>query len=132
MASRGRATAARFWLLAAASLLVAAASARSGPGECTSALVSLSPCVDYMCRDEATSALARCCSQLRSVARSRLQCLCAALGVDRTTALSLRVVCNVQTVSECESACSGSVGAGSTQAFEGEGDALPGTPLYGT
>ena len=59
MASRGRATAARFWLLAAASLLVAAASARSGPGECTSALVSLSPCVDYMCGDEATAALGR-------------------------------------------------------------------------
>jgi hypothetical protein len=34
-ASRGRATEARFWLLAAASLLVAAASAQSGPGVCT-------------------------------------------------------------------------------------------------
>lgn len=90
MASRGRATAARFWLLAAASLLVAAASAWSGPGgECTSALVSLWPCVDYMCREKATAALGRCCSQLRPVARSRPQCLCAALGVDRTSALSL-------------------------------------------
>ena len=54
-----------FWLLAAAAvaLLVAAASAQSGGSssdDCTSALVSLSPCVDYMCGDEATAALGRC------------------------------------------------------------------------
>ncbi|XP_039827031.1 non-specific lipid transfer protein GPI-anchored 15-like [Panicum virgatum] len=94
---RARAAAAPRWLLAAVSLLVAAvAAARPGAGVCTSALVSLSPCVDYMGGNEAT-ALARCCSQLRSVSRSRPQCLCAALRVDRTRELSLTAACGVQT-----------------------------------
>ncbi|KAG0548059.1 hypothetical protein BDA96_01G133800 [Sorghum bicolor] len=57
--------AAPFWLLATASLLVAAVSARSGPSERTSA-GGLSSCVD-----EATAALGRCCSQLRGRARHR-------------------------------------------------------------
>jgi len=98
MAPRARsALAPPLCLLAAASLLVAAAApARPGGGVCTSALVSLSPCVDYMGGNEAT-ALARCCSQLRSVSRSRLQCPCAALRVDRTRELSLTAACGVQT-----------------------------------
>ncbi|RLN15421.1 non-specific lipid-transfer protein-like protein [Panicum miliaceum] len=96
MAPRGRTRAAAppLWLLAAASLLIAAA-ARPGAGGCTSALISLSPCVDYMSGNGAT-ALARCCSQLRSVARSRPQC-CAALRVDQTRELSLTAACGVQT-----------------------------------
>ncbi|RCV41367.1 hypothetical protein SETIT_9G130000v2 [Setaria italica] len=101
MAARGRARAAPLWLLAAAaSLLVVAAAATGRPGAsgCTSALVSLSPCVDYMSGigSEAT-ALGRCCSQLRSVARSRPRCLCAALRVDRTRTLSLPSACSIQT-----------------------------------
>ncbi|XP_062209397.1 non-specific lipid transfer protein GPI-anchored 15-like [Phragmites australis] len=105
MVASGRARATPLCLLvlaaAAVSLLLAAA-ARPGASECTSALVSLSPCVDYMSGDD-TTAMSRCCSQLRSVSRSKPQCLCAALGVDRTRALGLPAACNVQAppVNEC-------------------------------
>ncbi|XP_062213649.1 non-specific lipid transfer protein GPI-anchored 5-like [Phragmites australis] len=99
VAASGRARPAPFCLLAAAtaSLLVAAAAeagARSGASECTSALVSLSPCVNDISGDD-TMVMSRCCSQLMSVARSKPQCLCAALG--------LPAACNVeaQRASEC-------------------------------
>ena len=104
------ARAAPFWLLAAA--LVAAASAQSsgsgGGGDCTSALVSLSPCMDYISGNGTSAPSASCCSQLKAVVQSKPQCLCAAIGggassslggveIDRSRALGLPAACNVQT-----------------------------------
>ncbi|TVU45561.1 hypothetical protein EJB05_05050, partial [Eragrostis curvula] len=119
---------ARACLLAAAavSLLFAAASAQSGSGssDCTSALVSLSPCMDYISGNGTAKPSDSCCSQLRTVVQSKPQCLCAALGsdassslggvtIDRERALALPAECNVQTppVSQCGS--NGSSGGGS-------------------
>jgi hypothetical protein len=115
MAARARA--APFWLLAAAAvaLLAAAASAQSGSDDCTSALVSLSPCMDYISGNDTSAPSASCCSQLKSVVQSKPQCLCAALGsdgassslggvtIDRSRALGLPAACNVQTppASQC-------------------------------
>ena len=104
------ARAAPFWLLATA--LVAAASAQSsgsgGGGDCTSALVSLSPCMDYISGNGTSAPSASCCSQLKAVVQSKPQCLCAAIGggassslggveIDRSRALGLPAACNVQT-----------------------------------
>ncbi|NP_001149893.1 lipid transfer protein precursor [Zea mays] len=124
MAARARA-AAPFWLLAAAAvtLLVAAASAQSGGSssdDCTSALVSLSPCMGYISGNGTSAPSASCCSQLKAVVQSKPQCLCAALGsdassslggvtIDRSRALGLPAACNVQTppVSQCNNGSSG-------------------------
>ncbi|OEL24594.1 hypothetical protein BAE44_0014389 [Dichanthelium oligosanthes] len=121
MAARARA--APFWLLAA--VLVAAASAQSsGSGgsssDCTSALVSLSPCMDYISGNGSSTPSASCCSQLKTVVQSKPQCLCAAIGgdtssslggvtIDRSRALGLPAACNVQTppVSQCNAGSSG-------------------------
>ncbi|XP_066326223.1 non-specific lipid transfer protein GPI-anchored 5-like [Miscanthus floridulus] len=117
-----------FWLLAAAAvaLLVAAASAQSGGSssdDCTSALVSLSPCMDYISGNGTSAPSASCCSQLKSVVQSKPQCLCAALGsdgastslggvtIDRSRALALPAACNVQTPPASQ--CNGSSGGGS-------------------
>ncbi|CAN6322934.1 unnamed protein product [Urochloa humidicola] len=110
-------------LLAAAaiSLLFAAASAQSsgGSGDCTSALVSLSPCMDYISGNGSSTPSASCCSQLKSVVQSKPQCLCAAIGggassslggvtIDRQRALGLPAACNVQTppASQCNAGSS--------------------------
>ncbi|CAN6298170.1 unnamed protein product [Urochloa humidicola] len=121
MAARARAC-----LLAAAalSLLLAAASAQSSGGsggsDCTSALVSLSPCMDYISGNGSSTPSASCCSQLKSVVQSKPQCLCAAIGggsssslggvtIDRDRALGLPAACNVQTppASQCNAGSSG-------------------------
>ncbi|RLN18398.1 hypothetical protein C2845_PM02G01890 [Panicum miliaceum] len=115
------ARAAPFWLLAAA--LVAAASAQSSDssgGDCTSALVSLSPCMDYISGNGTSAPSASCCSQLKAVVQSKPQCLCAAIGgdassslggveIDRSRALGLPAACNVQTppASRCNAGSSG-------------------------
>ena len=112
------ARAAPFWLLAAA--LVAAASAQSsgsGGGDCTSALVSLSPCMDYISGNGTSAPSASCCSQLKAVVQSKPQCLCAALSgdssslgvtIDKKRALELPKACNVDTppASKCNCECS--------------------------
>ncbi|KAF7065418.1 hypothetical protein CFC21_071523 [Triticum aestivum] len=110
MAARARAVAAMSSsssvLLAAAvalALLVASASAQSG---CTSALIGLYPCMNYI-SGSGTAPTKSCCSQLASVVQSQLQCLCSALGgdssslggitINKTRALELPNACNVQT-----------------------------------
>nr|CAB3493606.1 unnamed protein product [Digitaria exilis] len=109
--------AARAFFLLAAVVLVAAASASaqsSGSDDCTSALVSLSPCMDYISGNGTSSPSASCCSELKTVVQSKPQCLCAAIGggsssslggvtIDRDRALGLPAACNVQTppTSQC-------------------------------
>ncbi|VAI37896.1 non-specific lipid transfer protein GPI-anchored 2-like [Triticum dicoccoides] len=123
MAARARAVAATSRnssiLLAAAvalALLVSSASAQSG---CTTALVGLYPCMNYI-SGSGTAPTKSCCSQLASVVQSQPQCLCTALGgdssslggvtINKTRALELPNACNVQTppASKCNGAGSGS------------------------
>ena len=108
-------------VLAAAVLLAGGASAQSPPSspasQCTSVLVSLSPCLNYISGNE-TTAPASCCAQLGKVVRSDPQCLCVALSADpaslglsvnRTRALGLPAACAVATpdVSSCKGAAAG-------------------------
>ncbi|KAL6893913.1 hypothetical protein ACP4OV_008011 [Aristida adscensionis] len=115
MAARARASAVVCLVAAAAALLAPAASAQSG---CTTALVGLYPCLNYI-SGNASSPPASCCSQLKSVVQSQPQCLCAALSgdssslggvtIDKTRALKLPQACNVVTppASRCNSASGG-------------------------
>ncbi|GJN23050.1 hypothetical protein PR202_gb10666 [Eleusine coracana subsp. coracana] len=95
-----------------ASALVASASAQSGG--CTSTLISLYPCLNYISGNVSTPP-ASCCSSLSSVVQSNPQCLCAALSgdssalggitINKDRALQLPKACNVQTppASKCNS-----------------------------
>ncbi|KAJ9189252.1 hypothetical protein P3X46_000567 [Hevea brasiliensis] len=92
-------------------MLCHGATAQSG---CTSALVGLAPCLNYVTGNSSTPS-SSCCSQLASVVQSQPQCLCAMLNgggsslgitINQTQALSLPGACNVQTppVSQCNAA----------------------------
>ncbi|XWS31551.1 hypothetical protein CRYUN_Cryun23aG0086000 [Craigia yunnanensis] len=87
------------------------ATAQSG---CTSVLLGLAPCLNYI-TGNSTTPTSSCCSQLSSVVQSQPQCLCSALNaggsslgitINQTRALSLSGACNVQTppVSRCNAA----------------------------
>ncbi|KAJ0518358.1 putative plant lipid transfer protein/Par allergen [Helianthus annuus] len=78
---------------------------------CTSVLVSLSPCLNYISGNTSTPS-SGCCTQLASVVRSQPQCLCQVLNgggsslglnINQTQALELPKACNVQTppTSQC-------------------------------
>ncbi|GMY27361.1 non-specific lipid-transfer protein-like protein At2g13820 [Fagus crenata] len=93
------------------SMLWARAAAQSG---CTSVLISMAPCLNYVSGSSSTPS-SSCCSQLASVVRSQPQCLCTALNgggaslgitINQTLALELPAACNVQTpsVSKCNAA----------------------------
>ncbi|CAL4935388.1 unnamed protein product [Urochloa decumbens] len=132
------ARAAAFFILAA--VLVASASAQSSGGsDCTSALVSLSPCMDYISGNGSSTPSSSCCSQLKSV-QSKPQCLCAVIGgggassslggvtIDRDRALGLPAACNVQTppASQCNAGSSGG-GSKATPPLPSGAAALRGT-----
>ncbi|EEF37602.1 non-specific lipid transfer protein GPI-anchored 5 [Ricinus communis] len=84
---------------------------------CTSALMGLAPCLNYVTGNSSTPS-SSCCSQLATVVQSQPQCLCAMLNgggsslgitINQTLALSLPGACNVQTppVSQCNAANNG-------------------------
>ncbi|KAF2282228.1 hypothetical protein GH714_043947 [Hevea brasiliensis] len=92
-------------------MLCHGATAQSG---CTSALVGLAPCLNYVTGNSSIPS-SSCCSQLSSVVQSQPQCLCALLNgggsslgitINQTQAVSLPGACNVQTppVSQCNAA----------------------------
>ncbi|RWW63512.1 hypothetical protein BHE74_00029301 [Ensete ventricosum] len=96
-------------VLVLVAVLCAGASAQSSG--CTSALVSLSPCLNYITGNETTPS-SSCCSQLTSVVGSEPQCLCMVLNggasslgitVNQTQAMALPAACKIKTppVSEC-------------------------------
>ena len=100
-------------MAAAALLLASPASAQSG---CTTTLISLYPCLNYISGNVSTPP-SSCCSQLASVVQSKPQCLCAALSgdssslgvtIDKKRALELPKACNVDTppASKCNCECS--------------------------
>ncbi|MBA0561988.1 hypothetical protein Golob_007080 [Gossypium lobatum] len=91
------------------------AMAQSG---CTSVLLGLAPCLNYITSSSATTPSSTCCSQLSSVVQSQPQCLCSVLNgggsslgvtINQTRALTLPGACNVQTppVSRCNAAANG-------------------------
>ncbi|RLN35940.1 non-specific lipid transfer protein GPI-anchored 2-like [Panicum miliaceum] len=114
------ARAAAAMVLAATLLLAGGALAQQSPSpssQCTSVLVSLSPCLSYISGNE-SAAPAPCCAQLGKVVQSDPQCLCVALSADpaslglsvnRTRALGLPAACSVKTpdVSNCKGAGAG-------------------------
>ncbi|KAJ9189256.1 hypothetical protein P3X46_000571 [Hevea brasiliensis] len=105
-------------------MLCHGATAQSG---CTSALVGLVPCLNYVTGNSSIPS-SSCCSQLSSVVQSQPQCLCALLNgggsslgitINQTQAVSLPGACNVQTppVSQCNGGSSKTVPtAGGTSA----------------
>ncbi|MBA0856775.1 hypothetical protein Goshw_002813 [Gossypium schwendimanii] len=117
----------------------AGAKAQSG---CTTVLVSMSPCLNFIAGNLSTPSQ-QCCTQLASVVRSSPQCLCEVLNgggsslginVNRTQALALPGACNVQTppVSACNGASPapadspvGSPESGSTIPTEGGSKTVP-------
>lgn len=82
-----------------------------GQSGCTSALLSLSPCLNFVTGNTTTPSQS-CCSQLDGVVRSTPQCLCSlmsgagvnmGISINQTLALRLPGACNVQTppISQC-------------------------------
>ncbi|XP_023534720.1 non-specific lipid-transfer protein-like protein At2g13820 [Cucurbita pepo subsp. pepo] len=87
---------------------------------CTTALISLSPCLTYITgsggSSTSTAPSSSCCSRLATVVQSQPQCLCSALNggaavslgvtINRTRALGLPAACSVQTPppSRCDDA----------------------------
>lgn len=80
--------------------------------KCRSAIVSLSPCLNYV-SGNSSSPSHPCCSQLANVVRSEPRCLCvlvsgghssASLNINETLALRLPKACDVHTppVSRCD------------------------------
>ncbi|KAJ6721522.1 BIFUNCTIONAL INHIBITOR/LIPID-TRANSFER PROTEIN/SEED STORAGE 2S ALBUMIN SUPERFAMILY PROTEIN [Salix viminalis] len=95
------------------SMLCAGAMAQS---DCTSVLISMSPCLNYITGNSSTPS-SQCCTQLSSVVRSSPQCLCQVLkgggsslgiNVNQTQAIALPGACNVQTppISSCNNGAS--------------------------
>ncbi|KAM3325900.1 hypothetical protein P3S67_001026 [Capsicum chacoense] len=91
---------------------------------CTTALVSLSPCLNYVSGNTTTPS-SSCCSQLSRVVASELQCLCPVLNgggssfgvsINQTLAVVLPSACNVQTppVSRCNGTGSQDTGGGTS------------------
>ncbi|OIT08111.1 PREDICTED: non-specific lipid-transfer protein-like protein At2g13820 [Nicotiana attenuata] len=90
------------------------ARAQSG---CTTALLSLSPCLNYV-TGNTTMPSSSCCSQLSRVVASQPRCLCSVLNgggssfgvsINQTLAVALPSACNVQTppVSRCNAGANG-------------------------
>ncbi|KAJ0520234.1 putative plant non-specific lipid-transfer protein/Par allergen [Helianthus annuus] len=85
---------------------------------CTTALVSLSPCLGYVSGNSSTPSTS-CCSQLANVVQSQPQCLCVftgdgsgappGLNINQTLALALPGACTIQTppVSRCTEGANG-------------------------
>ncbi|KAI3798135.1 hypothetical protein L1987_33404 [Smallanthus sonchifolius] len=79
---------------------------------CTSVLIGMAPCLNYVTGSSKTPS-SSCCSSLANVVKSQPQCLCTALdgstmaslgiSINKTIALSLPHACNVKTppVSRC-------------------------------
>ncbi|XP_042425639.1 non-specific lipid transfer protein GPI-anchored 5-like [Zingiber officinale] len=104
-------------MAAAMCMLLGMASAQSS---CTSVIISLAPCLNYISGNASTPS-SSCCSQLARVVQSQPACLCSVLDggasslgvtVNQTRALAMPGACGVQTppASECND------GAGSSAA----------------
>ncbi|XP_068634898.1 non-specific lipid transfer protein GPI-anchored 5-like [Aristolochia californica] len=97
-----------FMIVLVATTLWTGARAQSS---CTTALVSLSPCLSYVTGNSTTPS-ASCCTQLTTVVNTQMRCLCMVLNggassigtaFNQTQALTLPGACKIQTppVSQC-------------------------------
>ncbi|KAJ6800673.1 putative LRR receptor-like serine/threonine-protein kinase [Iris pallida] len=100
--------------LALVSVLLFAHRASAQPSGCTSAIVSLAPCLNYITGNSSTPT-ASCCTSLAAVVKTQSQCLCTllnssaaqfGLNINQTLALTLPGACKVQTppLSQCNAA----------------------------
>lgn len=103
-------------VLAVAAMVVAvlwggAAAQSSSSNTCSSALMSMSPCLNYITGNSSEPS-SSCCQQLAIVVNSKPQCLCTVMNgggssmgvnINQTQALTLPAACHVQTppVSRC-------------------------------
>ncbi|KAG1347748.1 non-specific lipid transfer protein GPI-anchored 2 [Cocos nucifera] len=121
--------------LALMSMLLAHASAQSG---CTTVIVSLAPCLNYITGNSSTPSPS-CCSQLASIVQSQPRCLCTVLNggasslgitINQTRALALPGACKVQTppVSQCNAVGSGPAAAPAESPKAPTTPATPSTP----
>ena len=92
-------------------LIVSLCSGAMAQSGCTSALMGMSSCLNFITGNTSTPS-SSCCSQLGNMVQSQPQCLCQVLNgnginlgisINRTLALTLPGACNVQTppVSQC-------------------------------
>ncbi|CAL9050382.1 unnamed protein product [Musa banksii] len=87
---------------AMAAVLLAGASAQSS--SCSSAIMSLSPCLDYITGNASTPS-SSCCSQLSSVVQSEPQCICTLISSGASSASSLGITVNQTQALALPSAC---------------------------
>ncbi|KVI00434.1 Bifunctional inhibitor/plant lipid transfer protein/seed storage helical domain-containing protein [Cynara cardunculus var. scolymus] len=92
-------------LILAITMAVLYGTAMAQSSGCTSVLISMSPCLNYISGNSSTPS-SGCCTQLASVVRSQPECLCQVLNgggssmginINQTQALELPKACNVQT-----------------------------------
>ncbi|KAE8702878.1 Non-specific lipid-transfer protein, putative isoform 2 [Hibiscus syriacus] len=103
--------------------------------DCIDVVITMAPCIDYVTGNSSTPS-ATCCSQLATVVRSDVRCLCMVLNgggpslgveINQTLALSLPKLCNVKTPppSNCKNDANGT----SPSVFPpGSPQGLPDTP----
>ncbi|MED6205510.1 hypothetical protein PIB30_018292 [Stylosanthes scabra] len=101
-------------MVVAMAVMLGGAAAQSS---CTTALVNLSPCLNFI-QGKSSNPGSGCCTQLANVVRSEPKCLCQVLGggaasslgitINQTQALALPSACKVNTppVSNCKEAAS--------------------------
>ncbi|XP_051141550.1 non-specific lipid transfer protein GPI-anchored 5-like [Andrographis paniculata] len=110
---------------------------------CTTALISLSPCLSYVGGNTSTPS-SSCCTRLAGVVQGQPQCLCSLLNgggasslgftINQTLALALPGACDVQTppVSRCNAAngptASSAPGAPAESPASDPDDVLPESP----
>lgn len=101
-------------------LVVPGASAQSFNSSCTQSLLSLLPCLSYLSANSSSPSTpsSQCCSQLSTVVKTDMNCLCSVFNsgatampilgnivINQTQATALPGACNIQTseISECNS-----------------------------
>ncbi|KAK9289086.1 hypothetical protein L1049_017557 [Liquidambar formosana] len=100
-------------------------SGAAAQSSCTNAIISLSPCLNYIQGNTSTPS-SGCCSQLATIVSSQPQCLCQVLtggasslgiSINQTQAMALPGACNVQTppLSRCNAASPANSPAGTPE-----------------
>uniref|UniRef100_A0A0D9WW25 Bifunctional inhibitor/plant lipid transfer protein/seed storage helical domain-containing protein n=1 Tax=Leersia perrieri TaxID=77586 RepID=A0A0D9WW25_9ORYZ len=124
-----------------AAVIATAAAQGSSSGGCTTEIVSLAPCLDYISGNSTAPPKPGCCSALAAVVKSRPECLCAVLSggasslgvtVNSTRALELPAACSIKTPppSEC-SKVGAPVASPAPGAAPGAGNGSKATPTTG-
>ncbi|XP_024983037.1 non-specific lipid-transfer protein-like protein At2g13820 [Cynara cardunculus var. scolymus] len=116
-------------LILAITMAVLYGTAMAQSSGCTSVLISMSPCLNYISGNSSTPS-SGCCTQLASVVRSQPECLCQVLNgggssmginINQTQALELPKACNVQTppTSRCNASSPTNSPSGTTPSSSG-------------